>query len=248
MNHKLFALAVTSTILGGLFVSNIPKRSFSQSNIPPAPPSQKICEQPVPWQSLSSSSETLCKDIRSPQVSVNQGVVTLSFCGYPVWSYFGQAANGQVDEAFNEVYKASLAKWVKSQVGSRICCDRFQDASRKGQTCNPRVDVDCDGKPNGSDSLWSTEVGALLPDINIFRKAEGALIDRFPPGLDPDDPNFMPAADKCDCKWELVEGTLTCSPDAKQPHVYQARWRCQSTGNELFTRKEARANAPCSKP
>jgi len=212
------------------------------------PSTKRDCEPPVPWQTASSNSRTECKDIQSPQVNINQGVVSLAFCGYAVWSYVGRASDGQVDNAFNQRYQSALTKWVKARIGSRICCDKFQEAIREGRTCDPRVDVDCDGKPNGSDSVWSSEVGALLPDINIFKRAEGAPFDPFPPGLDPDDPNFMPSHDKCDCKWELMKGTLTCSPDGKQSHIYQAKWRCPVTGDELFTRKEAPASAPCSKP
>ncbi len=212
------------------------------------PPAKKDCEPPTPWQNFSSStSETRCNDIQSPQVSINQGVVTLTFCGYGVWSFIGRTSDGQVDNAFNEQYRSALARSVQSQVGSRICCDKFEEAIRTRQPCDPRVDVDCDGKQNGADSVRSSEMGASLPDINIFRTAEGAPIDRFPRGFDPDDPNFMPPYQKCDCKWELVKGTLTCGPDGKQPHVYQARWRCPATGNELVTRKEAPANAPCSR-
>lgn len=212
------------------------------------PPAKRDCEPPIPWQNASSSSRTGCRDIQSPQVSVNQGVVSLAFCGYAVWSYVGRASDGQVDNAFNKKYQSILTKWVKAQIGSRICCDRFQEAIQGGRSCDPRVDVDCDGKPNGSDSVWSREAGAALPDINIFTRPEGAAFDHFPPGLDPDNPNFMPSHDKCDCKWELMKGTLTCSPDGKRPHVYQAKWRCPAAGNELFTRKEAPARAPCSKP
>ena len=209
---------------------------------------KRECQPPPPWQNASSSSKTSCKDIQSPHVSINQGVVSLAFCGYAVWSYVGRTSDGQVDNAFNQAYQSTLTRWVKAQIGSRICCDKFQEAIHEGRTCDPRIDVDCDGKPNGSDSMWSREVGAPLPDINIFKRAEGAPFDRFPSGLDPDDPSFMPPYDKCDCKWELTKGTLTCSPDGKQPHVYQARWRCPATGNELFTRKEAPASAPCSRP
>jgi hypothetical protein len=211
------------------------------------PSTKRDCEPPPPWQNASSS-KTSCKDIQSPQVSINQGVVSLAFCGYAVWSYAGRAPDGQVDNAFNQGYQSTLTKWVKAQIGSRVCCDKFQEAIQRGQTCDPRVDVDCDGKPNGSDSVWSSELGASLPDINIFKKSEGAPVDRFPPGLDPDDPNFMPPYEKCDCKWELLKGTLTCSMDGKQPHVYQAKWKCPATGNELLTRKEAPASAPCEKP
>ena len=212
------------------------------------PSTKRDCEPPVPWQTASSYSGTGCKDIQSPQVSVNQGVVSLAFCGYAVWSYVGRASDGQIDNAFNQRYQSTLTKWVKTQIGTRICCDKFQEAIQGHRSCDPRVDVDCDGKPNASDSVWSSEVGASLPDINIFKRAGGAAFDPFPPGFDPDDPSFMPSQDKCDCKWELMKGTLNCSPDGTQPHVYQAKWRCPATANELSTRKEAPANAPCSRP
>jgi hypothetical protein len=258
MDQKLLALTGTLIVAGGFLLSDISKRSFGQQNLPQSPrkpdpssaepPLKKDCEPPTAWQNVASSSALPCNDAQSPQVGVNQGVVSVSFCGYAVWSFIGRTSDGQVDHAFNERYKSTLTKWVRLQVGSRICCDKFQDAIRRSQPCDPRVDVDCDGKQNGSDSVWSIEMGASLPDINIFRKPQGAAIDRFPPGFDPDDPNFMPPYDKCDCKWELMKGTLTCSPDGKQPHVYQARWRCPATGKEQVTRKEAPASAPCSKP
>jgi len=75
----------------------------------------------------------------------------------------------------------------------------------------------------------------------------------FPPGLDPDDPNFLPESTardskgvgECACKWELVKGTLTCSPDGKKDHVYVANWRCPATGKEVMTTKYAKASARC---
>jgi hypothetical protein len=245
----LLALVATLTAIGGWFLSDVSQWSFGQQHFPQItrePAAKKDCEPPTPWQNVSSSSETRCNDIQSPQVSVNQGVVTLSFCGYAVWNFIGRTSDGQVDSAFNERYSSALTKWVQSQVGSRICCDKFQEAVQKRQPCDPRTDVDCDGKQNGSDSVWSSEMGASLPDINIFKKAEGS-IDRFPSGFDPDDPKFMPLYEKCDCKWELVKGTLTCSPDGKHTHSYEARWKCPSTGKEEFTRKQAPASAPCLK-
>lgn len=253
----LLALVVALPIIGGWFSPDISQRSFAQQDFPQStrkpesgstePPPKKDCEPPTPWQNISSSFNPQCNDIQRPQVAINQGLVTLSFCGYVVWSFIGRTSDGQVDNAFNEQYRSALTRWVQSQVGSRICCDKFQEAIRKRQPCDPRVDVDCDGKQNGSDSVWSSKMGAPLPDINIFKKAEGSRIDRFPSGFDPDDQKFMPIQDKCDCKWELMWGTLTCSPDGKQTHSYQARWRCPSTGKEEFTRKEAPASAPCSK-
>jgi len=133
---------------------------------------------------------------------------------------------------------------VQVRVGSEICCKQFRAAERSGTPCNPVADLDCDGIPNQTDVV--SESGASFPDINnLFSRPEGAPIDPFPPGLDPDDPEFFPPADKCDCKWELVKGTLNCSPDGKQRHFYQARWRCPSTGNERFTRKYATPTTPC---
>jgi hypothetical protein len=212
------------------------------------------CEKPTPWLGTPPSG---CKDVQSPQVTVNQATVTVSLCGYALWSV--NHVIGATDKPDIEAAKESVAAFkerVRSQIGSRICCDSFREAVRTGQPCDPRVDLDCDGKPNREDTAGgqryvsprdnqSYSYSGSLPDINMFSKPEGAPIDPFPPGLNPDDPNFIPPADKCDCKWELVKGTLTCSTDGKQPHVYQARWRCPSTGNERFTRKEAPPGAPC---
>jgi hypothetical protein len=89
---------------------------------------KKDCEPLPPWQNAASNSRTECKDIQSPQVSVNQGIVSLAFCGYTVWSYVGRGSDGQVDNAFNQQYQSALTKWVKARIGSRICCDKFQDA------------------------------------------------------------------------------------------------------------------------
>jgi len=195
--------------------------------------------------------------VQSPQVTQAQGMVTLSLCGYPIWSTKSVwGATGKPDiEGANEA-KAALAERVRSQVGSRICCDNFREAVRTGVPCDPRADLDCDGKPNREDTAYpqryvsprdndTYSYSGSLPDINIFSKADGAAIDPFPQGLNPDDPNFIPPADKCECKWALVKGTLTCSTDGKQSHVYQARWRCPASGNETFTRKEAPGTAPC---
>lgn len=205
------------------------------------PPPKTDCEKPTPW----FGSSTGCKDVQSPQVTVKEGMVTLSICGYPLYNYNHLNSAGQPDNAFAEDFKSDLMNHVQSRTGSRICCDTFRQAMNSGRPCDPRIDVDCDGKPNNSDQTPFRGVSVSVPDINFFATAEGASIDPFPPGLDPDDTEFFPPQEKCDCKWELVKGTLTCSPDGKQPHSYQARWRCPSTGNERFTLKKAPPTAPC---
>jgi hypothetical protein len=193
------------------------------------------CENPTPWFGPPPAG---CKDVQSPAVAMTKGAVTLSVCGFPVFSR--PAPDDLERTAVLEVMKSEL----KERAGSKVCCDKFREAARTGKPCNPEVDIDCDGRSN-ADDIDSTG----LPVINkIFTTAQGAAVDPFPLGLDPDDTEFFPPQDKCDCKWQLVKGTLNCSPDGKQPHFYQARWKCASTGNEIFTRKDAPATAPCTKP
>ena len=144
-----------------------------------------------------------------------------------------------------KAYKAEFEDLVKKRVGSKVCCDKWREAVRTGVPCNPLIDMDCDGKPNTND-FYIPRPGSIFPDINnLFATADGATVDPFPSGLNPDDRDFLPPPEKCDCKWELLKGTLTCSPDGKKPHEYRATWRCPSTGNTRPTRKEAPATAPC---
>jgi hypothetical protein len=209
-------------------------------------PPEKKCEKPTPWFDGSSN----CKDVQSPDFRVNEydSLIELSMCGYSVFVHIvpKDYPGGLVG------YKTQLENFVRRRVGSRICCDKLREAARTGVPCNPTRDIDCDGKSNQADfytlSYASTTIpSATFPDINRpFTSPEGAPIDPFPEGLNPDDPDFLPPQDKCDCKWELNKGTLNCSPDGKQNHFYQARWRCPSTGNERFTRKQAPATVPCN--
>jgi hypothetical protein len=206
-----------------------------QGQGPTKEPPEKKCEKPTPWFGGSSN----CSEVQSPVVAVNAGAVTLTICGYPVFRWVPP----DNDPLQLVAYKPALRDWVKTRVGSKICCDKLREAARTGVPCYPGVDVDCDGKPNQTDV---DSADPNYPDINnLFSKPEGAPVAPFPQGLDPDDPDFLPPQDKCDCKWELVTGSLNCSPDGKQRHFYQARWRCPSTGNERFTRKYAAATAPC---
>lgn len=211
-------------------------------------PPRTNCDKPTPWFSTPPSA---CKDLQGWIVAVSDRTVTLSVCGTPV---FSRVLDRSVDP---DTYRTEMSARVRTTAGTYVCCDKFREAARTGRPCDPSADVDCDGRPNQQDVLRDlvTEQNASLfstpvyPSVNrVFTRAEGASIDPFPPGLNPDDTDFFPSQDKCDCKWELVNGTLSCSPDGKQPHVYQARWRCPSTGNERFTRKEAKATAPCEKP
>ncbi len=200
------------------------------------------CEKPAPWFGEPSKD---CTDIQAPAVAVNAGAVTVSICGYPV---FRHAPKGFTLPFELEAFRRVVAEAVQRSAGSKICCSKLRDAARTGMPCYPAVDIDCDGIPNATDVDTTTATGAAVPDIDIFTSPTGAPVDPFPAGLDPDDKEFFPPADLCDCKWELTKGTLNCSPDGKQPHFYQARWRCPSTGNERFTRKEAPPTAACTPP
>lgn len=205
-------------------------------------PPEKKCEKPAPW--LGSSTD--CTDVQRPTTGISGAdTVMVTVCGYVVFVY---KPNPRMSEAGLEAYKQLVQETVKQQIGTRVCCEKLRQASRTEVPCSPGVDFDCDGKPDGADLDTTTLSNAPLPDINLFATPKGAAVDPFPEGLNPDDTDFLPPADKCDCKWELVKGTLTCSPDGRQRHVYQAHWRCPSTGNERFTRKEAAPSAPCTPP
>lgn len=203
---------------------------------------EKNCEKPTPWFGTPPSG---CRDIRSPVAAINAGEVTLSICGSLVFRWADK------DPLALEAYRHVLMGWVKERVGSKVCCDNFREAARTGIPCNPGADVDCDGKPNQDDGfvqLVEDRPAYVLPAINrpfSISDGFGESVAPFPAGLDPDDAEFFPPQEKCDCKWELVKGTLNCSPNGTQPHFYQARWRCPATGNERFTRKEAPPTAPC---
>lgn len=135
-------------------------------------------------------------------------------------------------DIFREAYIAAF----KDTFPKKICCDKFQEAVRTGKPCDPRADMDCDGKPNQSDA----DSKSGFPNFNYFASPDGAPVAPFLGG-EPD----PPPAGKCDCKWELVKGAAICSPDGKQPHYYEARWKCPSTGNEKYTRTAKPVTGPC---
>lgn len=200
------------------------------------------CEKPTPWFD-GLSPDPKCKDRQPFQTSDDgKGVVFLKMCG---WNVF---AHELKDKDVIQAYKAGLLYHVRRTVGSTVCCDSFNAAARPGSSCDPRFDLDCDGTSNATDTTSRGEGYATFPDISTFAIGAGVPArdtDPLPPWFQPGDKGFMPAANLCDCKWELMKGTRTCSPDGKRPHVYQIRWRCPSTGNEKSTRKEAPATEPC---
>lgn len=228
------------------------KTLIERCESPEKPPEDK-CEKPTPWFGNSST----CKDVQAWIAEMDGRTVTLSICGAPVFRHVVEPPGDA------NTYSSNLLARVIKSTGTKICCDKFREAARTGVPCDPRADVDCDGKPNQSD-IWQdfllkpneTDVlatptlgGPPYPNVkNLFTTVDGTSIDRFPPGLNPDDAEFFPPQDQCDCKWELKKGTLNCSPDGRQRHFYEARWRCPSTGNERYTRKYAAPTAPCTQP
>lgn len=208
-------------------------------------PPETTCEKPTPWFNDSSS----CSEVQSPVVTMNTGAVTVTICGYPVF----RGDPGTKDEMFVDAYRAAVKDWVTSRVGTKVCCNKLREAARTGIPCYPAVDIDCDGKPNQTDVI-NPGSDTSYPDINgEFTRAEGAPIDAFPFGMNPNDPNFRPESaardakgvGECECKWELIKGDLKCSPDGRQQHVYTATWRCPSTKAEVFTTKYAADTSRC---
>lgn len=209
------------------------------------PPAETECEKPTPWFDRS----TTCTDVRSPVIAKSAGGVTLSMCGIQIFRWVPP----DKDPLLVDAYSNALRSWVQSRVGDKVCCSSMLNASRTGMPCNPAADIDCDGKPNQSDvETTSNRFEAVLPDINLSTSPNGADIDQFPPGLDPNDPNFRPertarnskGVGECPCKWELVKGDLKCGRRLRS-HIYTATWRCPSTKAEVFTTKRFPGNTPC---
>lgn len=222
---------------------------FSRSFVD-CPVLQPFCKpkcQPVsPW--FDSSPKSGCKDVRKPEIKVEEGTAFLRMCGWGVFAY----TPTDKDPLLMQAYVAALKEHVDMRIGSRICCDKFLAAAKPGSECDPRFDLDCDGQLNPSDR---TEDGNF-PDISEFGVAEGAMgggeerrIDAAPPWFRPGDAGFMPPIDLCACKWELVTSTRTCAKTQAGFHVWQSSWRCPSTGNIKNIRKEVPARLfDCTPP
>jgi hypothetical protein len=133
---------------------------------------------------------------------------------------------------------ASCEHWAsghETKFPSRVCCDRWREATKPGSPCNPLADADCDGRPNAQDGYVNESMNyELLP---------GAPIDEPPRGLSFGE---MSPTEPCeDCKWVLTKGKLNCSSGPDQPHNYVATWKCPKTGGEISTVKTAPATVPC---
>ncbi len=206
------------------------------------PSPETACEKPTPWFDRSSP----CTDVQSPVVEIRAGGVNLTMCGLRAFRWESN------DPLALQGYVPVLKEWVRSKLGDKICCSSMQNASRTGKPCDPASDIDCDGKPNQSD-INNTYSGAPMPDINLSTSPQGAVIDPFPAGLDPNAPDFRPeltgrnskGVGECACKWELIKGDMKCSRDRAQQHVYTATWRCPSTKAEVFTTKTFPGSSPC---
>jgi hypothetical protein len=165
-------------------------------------------------------------------------------CGYAVFSYRDSGLN---ERLFADAYRAAMRDHLQARSSSKVCCDKFREAIRTRKPCDPRADVDCDGRPNRTDTTGS------FPDIDTFVRPVNASIDAFPERFDTSNPDFLPnrtarnsrGVGECPCKWELVKGELKCSPDGKQRHHYTATFRCPTTGAEVSTVRYAAATVPC---
>ena len=211
------------------------KQLMQSCNEQEGPPENKCKKPSAPW---LGSPPTECKDFQGWQVEQTGGTVSLYVCGYRVYS------NPTVgtDKLFSAAYVGALKLSVRDSIGDKLCCDTFREAARTGNPCDPRSDLDCDGKPNAEDHDGS------FPTIDLnYTTAQGANIDPFPPGMNAGE--IYPNQFACkDCQWELMRGQLKCSPDGKQKHVYQAKWKCPLTGVEADTFKYAPATEPCEPP
>jgi hypothetical protein len=198
---------------------------------------QPLCRPSTDW--FDRGAGTSCQDARSPEVIVDSLHATVRICGSVAFSHSFTETDTSPDQ-----YGVVLQNEVLRQVGSRVCCDRFRQPVQSGQ-CDPRNDIDCDGRPNHMD-IQTIPGGYTvpLPDINIYSTALGAAVAPFPDGLNPDDPGFVPNSNGCDCKWQLIKGVLTCGTGG-QGHSYVATWKCPTSGREVTTRKDATANTPC---
>lgn len=200
------------------------------------PPPEKKCDPPLPW---TDSSARRCQDLQPPQITVDQksASVSVAMCGITIFKTVPAGFEKGMQDFEAQAYRSAM----KGFFPGKICCESFHEAVRSGKPCDPRVDVDCDGKPNQSDindKGW--------PVFEQFSSPAGPPADSY---NFPDDPNFVPSPADCACKWELVKGRLDCSPDGKGRDFYHASWKCNSNGLTRETRRERPASqlAPCSK-
>lgn len=209
-------------------------------------PPETNCEKPTPWFDPSG-----CADVQDTQIEIDRrtATATVSMCGYVILRHKSQEFATGADPLFGPAYESAF----RDTFPKKVCCNRFREAVRTGKPCDPRLDVDCDGRPNQTDANQPGDEG--LPMVEPFTMKKGASIDDYRFNLL--DPDFMPdstarnskGVGECPCKWELIKGELKCNgavdQDGKKQHVYTATWRCPATNAEVFTTKYAPATAPC---
>ena len=210
-------------------------------------PAGQSCEPSTDWFDSSS-----CKTSQGPQLVIDGQTATLYMCGNAVFTYTNPDLR---DKLFADAYRAAMRDHLKAAGASKICCDKVNRGGTNRSGCDPKVDIDCDGKPNNED--LSTD--GQFPDIDTFVKPDEASVDQFPiddfTGFDASSPDFLPnrtarnsrGVGACPCKWELVKGELNCSSDRRTRHHYKATWRCPKTGAEVVTFTYAPATSPCSR-
>ncbi len=197
------------------------------------------CEQPTPWFDGRGGRplDEKCKDRQHFKILFDgKGFVFLYMCGFPVFVHDMKTT----DRGLLSSYRVLLGSHVNQQVGSTVCCDSFKASARPGSSCDPRFDLDCDGTSNGTDR---TEDGAF-PDITTFGVGPEIPVkdtDPLPSCFYPPDPN------RCDCKWELMQGTRTRSRGYQPQDHYEGSWRCPSTGQKYVTSHTVRAREPCGR-
>lgn len=235
-----FQLAATALQNAGIEVCCDPPEEAEK------PEPKKKCEDPTPWFD-GLSPDRKCKDRQEFKTSDDgNGVVFLEVCG---WRVFRHKLLDK-DPLLVQAYTTVLLDHVRGRVGSTICCDSFKAArGGSGSSCNPQFDLDCDGISNPTDTTEPGDLNQLrFPDINTYGIADGVRagdIVPHPPWFKPGDPGFMPPANLCDCKWEVKSARRECNLYGGRRHAYQLTWRCPSTGNVKFTRKEVPATEPC---
>src|SRR5687768_586719 len=166
------------------------------------PEGESKCENPTPWTDRSRQ----CSDVQTPKTELKQQVISVSICGATVFRY----ASDATDKLYLGAERDATHEWVVNHVGSKVCCDRFRD---RAAGCDPAKDFDCDGISNQDDIVKNSS--GTYPEFGTgYVNRNGAPIDPFPPGFDPNNPDFRPertgrnskGVGECACKWELIKG------------------------------------------
>lgn len=129
-----------------------------------------------------------------------------------------------------------------------VCCDLWNEAVAAGSGCNPEKDADCDGLPNEQSPIVRSTpyLSPEYPESFYGPRVDAPNIDPRPAGLGWDE--MMPNEACKFCKWFIVSGKLTCSPDKKKDHQYKVTWLCPLSGVTRVVTKTAPPTARCTPP